>query len=227
MTPSRNLLGAGRDFSADDARRALALTLPVVMPLAMTAMFRVARHRLGDRRGYVVGFATYWLACAGLSVSLLGRTRIRQLFRNSQRGRLSGAVPIALLLWPPLGAVGTRLVPELRLATPTTVATSIGVAAANATLEELLWRGVYITLWPTNPWLGWLWPAIGFGAWHVAPQVIHASPMGRGVYGGAATALGLSWGWVAWRGRSLRWVSISHVITDGSGLTNARFFVGP
>ena len=42
----------------------------------------------------------------------------------------------------------------------------VGVALANATLEELLWRGVYITFWADDPWLGW-WPAVGFGAWHL------------------------------------------------------------
>ena len=42
----------------------------------------------------------------------------------------------------------------------------------------------------------------------------------------AATSLGLSWGWVAWRTGSLRWVSVSHVFTDGSGIRNALFFLG-
>jgi membrane protease YdiL (CAAX protease family) len=70
-------------------------------------------------------------------------------------------------------------------------------------------------------------PATGFGAWHLAPQVNHASTMGPMVYVLSATALGLSWGWAAWRTGSLRWVGASHVLTDGSGLRNALFFMGP
>jgi membrane protease YdiL (CAAX protease family) len=131
-----------------------------------------------------------------------------------------------LLLWPPLGAITTRLLPEVGQATPAMVATIGAVAVANAVLEELLWRGVFFSLWPSNPWLGWVWPAIGFGLWHLAPQVIHPSAMGPAAYVVAATALGLSWGWVAWRTGSLRWVSVSHVLTDGSGIRNALFFLG-
>lgn len=212
---------------AIDPRRAVALALPVAVPLAMTATFVVARDRLGDHLGYVAGFGTYWAACAGLSLGLLGRRRVQCLFRDV-RPRLgqSALVGAALLVWPPLGAIATRFVPELGHATPAMVATIAAVAVANATLEELLWRGVYVTYWPENAILGWIWPAVGFGVWHLAPQVIHASSMGAGVYVASAVALGLSWGWVAWKTRSLRWVSVSHVFTDGSGLRNAVFFLG-
>ena len=115
MMTRKELRRARRHDTAADARRVVALALPAVLPLAMTRTFRVARDRLGDRRGYVVGFTTYWLACAGLSVSLLGRTGLRRLFREPRRGPVRRFVPV-LLLWPPLGAVGTRLVPEIRLA---------------------------------------------------------------------------------------------------------------
>ena len=65
------------------------------------------------------------------------------------------------------------------------------------------------------------------GAWHLAPQIIHPSQLGPFVYVIAAAALGLSWGWVAWRSRALRWVGLSHLITDASGLKNALFFLAP
>jgi len=209
------------------ARKAVALSLPVVMPVAMTATFRVAGDRLGPSAGYAAGFGVYWATCAAVSVGLLGPARVRSLFADVKprlgTPALAGAV---LLLWPPLGAITTRFLPEIGQATPAMVATIGAVAVANAVLEELLWRGVFISLWPSNPWLGWVWPAIGFGLWHLAPQVIHPSSMGLAGYVVAATALGLSWGWVAWRSGSLRWVSVSHVLTDGSGIRNALFFLG-
>ena len=210
-----------------DRRRLIALALPVAVPVAMVAGFAIGRDRLGDHGGYLAGFGLYWAACAGLSISLLGRHRLRELFLDS-RPRLGrpAVLGAALLIWPPVGAIATRFIPEIGYATPTMVATIAGVALVNALLEELLWRGVYITLWPRNPWLGVVWPAIGFGVWHLAPQVIHASAMGPIVYVVSASALGLSWGWVAWRTGSLRWVGVSHVLTDGSGLRNALFFLG-
>ncbi len=217
----------GRTLTAIDRRKVVALTLPVVVPAAMCVAFAAGRDRLGDHVGYVAGFGLYWGTCAGLSLALLGRRRIRELFRD-KRPRLGrpALVGAALLAWPPVGAIATRFIPELGSATPAMLATIAGVAVANAALEELLWRGVFIALWPRNPWLGWAWPAVGFGLWHLAPQVIHPSAMGAGVYVVSATALGLSWGWVAYRTGSLRWVGVSHVLTDGSGVRNALFFLG-
>jgi membrane protease YdiL (CAAX protease family) len=210
-----------------DWRRPIALVLPVAVPIAMTAVFRATHDRLGDTGGYVAGFGIYWATCAGASVALLGRRRLRALFRDTRprlgRPALLGA---SLLLWPPVGAIATRFAPELAASTPPMLVTIAGVALVNAILEELLWRGVFISLFPRNPWLGWLWPAVGFGLWHLAPQVIHPSSMGPFVYVVSATALGLSWGWVAYRTGSLRWVSVSHFVTDGSGLRNALFFLG-
>jgi hypothetical protein len=103
------------------------------------------------------------------------------------------AVGAALLLWPVAGAITTPLIPDLSGATLATAGTAIAVAVTNAVLEQLLWRGVFISLWPENLWLGWVWPAVGFGLWHLAPQVIHPSSLGPVVYVVAATALGLSW----------------------------------
>lgn len=210
-----------------DGRRAVALALPVAVPLAMIASFHITRDRLGDQWGYVAGFGAYWATCAGLSVALLGRSRVRHLFRDahSRVGR-PVALGLALLAWPAVGAITTRFIPEIGSATPAMLGTILGVAVANAFLEEILWRGVYITLWPRNLWLGWLWPAIGFAAWHFAPQVIHPSSMGAGVFAAASLLLGLSWGWVAFRTGTLRLVSISHVLTDGSGIRSALYFLG-
>jgi uncharacterized protein len=222
-----SVLARPLDLTQLDPRRLVALSLPVVVPLAMTGTFIVARDRLGDHAGYVAGFATYWAGCAALSVGILGRKRALAMFRE-RRPRLPrpAVLGAALLVWPVAGAVATRFIPELPDSTLLMLATAGLVALANATLEELLWRGVYISLWPANPWLGVVWPAIGFGAWHVAPQVIHGSAAGPIAFAAGATAIGLSWGWVAWRTGSLRWVSVSHLLTDGSGIRNSLFFLG-
>jgi membrane protease YdiL (CAAX protease family) len=204
----------------------VALSVPVALPVAMTVVFTVADDRLGQRGGYLAGFGIYWAACGALSLGILGRQGIRGVFRDARprlgRPALLGA---ALLLWPPAGAIATRLIPDVGEATSAMVTAAVTVALVNSVIEELLWRGVYITLWPRNAWLGWVWPAIGFGVWHLAPQTIHPSPLGSVVYVVSATALGLSWGWVAWRTGSLRWVTVSHFFTDGSGIRNALFFL--
>ena len=210
-----------------DGRRLVALALPVAVPIAMTAVFNAAREMSGPDRGYVIGFGAYWLACGGLATWLVGPARLRALFAD-RRPRLGrpALLGVALLAWPALGAVATRFIPEVGSATAGMLATIAGVALVNSFVEELFWRGAYIALWPKDLMFGWIWPALGFGLWHLAPQTIHPSSLGPVGYVVAATALGLSWGWVALRTGSLRWAWLSHVIADASGVRNALFFLG-
>ena len=207
------------------AARTIALAAPIAVPVAMVGVFRVAQDRFGPA-AYATGFVCYWGVCLGVAAAVLGRHGIARVTRDLRprlgRPAILGA---ALLLWPPAGAIATRFVPEIRDSTPRIVVLSLAIACVNAVAEELLWRGVFVSLWPGNLMLGWIWPSIGFGAWHIAPQVIHPSSLGPLAYVAAATALGLSWGWVALRTGSIRWVGISHVLTDASGLRNTSFFL--
>jgi hypothetical protein len=196
------------------------------MPVIMSGVFALARRRLGNRGGYLAGFGAYWLICAGWAIALIGSRRAgRALLASSPPANSNSLLQGMLLIWPPLGAVTTRLIPELSTVDRQMVATSAAIAQINAAVEELFWRETYLELWPNNPWLGWIWPSIGFALWHVAPQVIHPSRLGKGRYVAASLALGLSWGYVAWSTRSIRWTTVSHVVTDASGLRNSLYFL--
>jgi membrane protease YdiL (CAAX protease family) len=35
--------------------------------------------------------------------------------------------------------------------------------------EEVLWRGVYVTLFADNVWLNTIYPSLAFGLWHLCP----------------------------------------------------------
>src|SRR3954454_15162458 len=97
-------------------RRLVALAVPLVVPAAMTATFKIAQPRLRNRRGYIAGFGAYWLTCAALAAALRGpRRAFRALGEPGQRS--PSPAEVALLLWPPAGAIATRLIPELPSAT--------------------------------------------------------------------------------------------------------------
>ncbi len=91
----------------------------------------------------------------------------------------------------------------------------------------MLWRGAYTAVFPDSLWFGYILPSIGFGVWHLAPQVIFANQMPGGALSlaGFAIGLGLMWGWVAWRSRSIRWTTLSHILMDFSGL-GGRIYLG-
>ena len=153
--------------------RALVTAVPIVVPVGMRALFPVLARRLGTRRGHLTGFAVYWTVCYLLPLGLLGRTRVRALLRQPARPLPSPRwLAAAALLVPPLGAAGSELAPELGNADPAVVATAAGVAVVNAAGEELLWRGLFVATFPDDPVRGWLWPAVGFTAWHLAPLAV-------------------------------------------------------
>jgi Type II CAAX prenyl endopeptidase Rce1-like len=100
-----------------------------------------------------------------------------------------------------LGAAGTELAPELRHTDPAVMATAAGVAVVNAVGEELLWRGLFVAAFPEDPVWGWLWPAAGFTAWHLAPQAVLPSRPGEGGLSGLQRPDRDGLGWRGGRGR--------------------------
>jgi membrane protease YdiL (CAAX protease family) len=98
-------------------------------------------------------------------------------------------------------------------------------AIINVTLEEMFWRGTFVTVFPTSWVWGYLYPSIGFGYWHFAPQVIFPSQMPGGAFTFATMSIGmgLTFGWVAKKTGSIRWTTIAHILTDFMGLAGLVF----
>jgi hypothetical protein len=205
---------------------AVTLAIPLVVPVGTRALFGVLTRRLGVRRGYLAGFACYWAGCYLLPPALVGRRRVQALLREPA-GPLPGPRWLAAvaLLVPPVGAAATQLLPGLGQADAAQLATAGALATLNATGEELLWRGLFVASFPEDPVRGWLWPAIGFTAWHLAPMSVRPSRQPGAFLGGAAL-IGAGLGWIAWRTGSLRWTLPAHLATDANGLSAARFWLG-
>jgi hypothetical protein len=160
----------------------LVTGLPVMVSLGMRVLFPALARRLGGRRGHLAGFAVYWAGCYLVPLALLGRGRVKTLLRQPGRPLPSPRwLAVTVLLVPPLGALGTELAPQVRKADPVLLGTAASVATINATAEELLWRGLFIATFPDELVRGWLWPAAGFTAWHLAP--LSVLPSRRGTLG--------------------------------------------
>jgi membrane protease YdiL (CAAX protease family) len=94
-------------------------------------------------------------------------------------------------------------------APPVLILLAIPLATINGVCEELLWRGLYVRVFPTNPWLGIIYPAVGFAGWHFVPQILYPA---EDVWGFVLSTLflGLAYGFIAYRTGSARWTAISH-----------------
>jgi hypothetical protein len=89
--------------------------------------------------------------------------------------------------------------------------------------EEILWRGLYVRLFPRNIWMGILYPSLGFALWHFAPQVIFPA---ENVIGFVVSTffLALPYGFIAYKTGSAKWTAVSHSL---SGILALSGYLAP
>jgi uncharacterized protein len=207
----------------------ILLVLPLVLIPTMVWVFRACVSRFGLRLGYFVGFCVYWFFwCLSVPWSTLG-TDIFGVFRPAPRPFGSSAALGMLALAAPLSlGFGYAFPKAIRRADTVVVVLSAVIAAVNAPLEELLWRGAYLRVFPDDWLLGYVYPSIGFAVWHVAPLSVvpNRAPGGTWAFVAVSGLVGAMWGWVARTSGSILWTTAAHVLFDFSGL-GARIYVRP
>jgi len=62
--------------------------------------------------------------------------------------------------------------------------------------------------------------------WHIAPQLVLPSRLGRVRFLAGAGLVGAASARVAWRTRGLRWTLLPHVLTDANGVRAALYRLG-
>lgn len=88
----------------------------------------------------------------------------------------------------------------------------LGMSVGNGVFEEILWRGVYTTLFPNSKLFGFAYPAIWFSIWHFAPGSLSQNFQPLVLVSGALM-LGVFFGWGAFKTKSLFWASTSHILS--------------
>jgi membrane protease YdiL (CAAX protease family) len=143
-------------------------------------VFQLSDALFGDAGGgqlaWFVGMSIYWVFWGGVfSRLLLGRKRVWELIRPRQpTWTLSGYVAFLVAM----AAAVRFFVPGMGYDKPTVGAAVLLAISpfANGLFEELLWRGVYLDVFPHHFWLRVIWPSVWFGLWHLVPGSI--SPEG-------------------------------------------------
>jgi membrane protease YdiL (CAAX protease family) len=197
-------------------RRAL-LWAPVLVVGTTAIAFAVLPATLGRRTGTLAAFLFYWVVWGALfSLFVLKPHGLRLIFR----WRWAEAPSLnLLLLHPPLAPALFGVPPWLARASAPIVGASAVIALVNGTLEEVLWRGTYLAAFPRSALLGIIYPALGFAVWHISPQLARPSHDAATVFWSVSgwLLLGLIWGAVAWRTRSVVGSVLSHVVTGFLG----------
>ncbi|MHB2155535.1 CPBP family glutamic-type intramembrane protease [Calditrichota bacterium GD2] len=200
----------------------MLVVAPILILLSTLWSFSFFVRLFGIKRGYLAGFVFYWLGWGFLfPLAVLGGKGLTNLFASLTAPPVQ-LTPSALFLLaiPPVLAGVTVFRKNRARITAEILWLSAGLALLNGALEELLWRGTYLTVFPDRWFWGLLYPAVGFALWHWAPQRVRPSKMpgGVGAFLMGAFFLGLCWGGAAWQTQSILFTIPSHVLTDFLGL---------
>jgi membrane protease YdiL (CAAX protease family) len=173
-------------------------------------VFRLLSKRLGNEKGYLLGFLFYWIAwCLLVPLILLGTDGFFSLFVD-QTPLLSRPNQLAAVLLIFITLITFFMYGKDFIKAPLTlILIAIPTATINGICEEILWRGLYIKTFPENFWLAILFPAIGFALWHLVPLQVFSE--GSKIWFVFSTFfLGLAYGFIAYKIGSAKWTTISH-----------------
>jgi uncharacterized protein len=199
----------------------IAVAIPPVLIISMYAVFQYLTGVLGFPLGYLLAFLVYWIVwCGALPAAVLGRRRLIDLLAPRASFRSLDLKTRTLLSWPIVFPLAFAFVPRLGAAGGAVLVVSVILGLVIGVTEEVLWRGVYISLFGDNAWLASLYPSIAFGLWHLCPLSVLPSRYPGGVVSFAAYSilLGLSYAYYARRARSIFWCTLSHCVHDALGL---------
>ena len=200
--------------SLADKKRIIAIIAPPILMAIMYPIFQFLAGALENSRiAWYLGLATYWLIWGAVfPLLMIGFQNIKELIRPQKISR-----KVLLLLAVPLvGAIGAKLVPGMGSYEKESILIAILVVSSafgNGFFEELLWRGVYTKLFPTNLFFRMIWPGIWFGLWHYIPVSINNVGL-TGLIGMmlGSMMMGLYFSYLTRKTNTLWWAIIAHTV---------------
>ena len=188
----------------------------------MRVAFKALDARFGYPLGYFLAFLVYWFGWCLIFPAILldGFGEIAQMFYPIQSFKTLDWQSQALIWWPILFPLIFMFVPRIAKASLGILISSVILGVLIGLTEEILWRGLFLQVFPGNFWLGMLYPSLLFGLWHIAPQSVLENRLPGGAFSfvGYAVVLGLSYALAAGRTGSIFWPAISHILHDTLGL---------
>ena len=189
-------------------KQMLALAAPPTLTLTMIPVYRLLARWLGRKRAWYAGFMVYWLIwCIPFPLWAIGPRKLGELLKFQ---RLQKVEWFMLIISPTLAVLGRHTLNKpQRSAREKTLL--VFVTLMNSFWEEVLWRGVYVALFPDSRLWGAVWPTVWFALWHYAPGSVSPLADVRTLMIGAGV-LGESLSWLSLNTQSIRTAALSHIL---------------
>jgi membrane protease YdiL (CAAX protease family) len=191
-------------------KQKIAIIAPLVLIGMMYPIFQFMSRVFGDRMGWYIGLVMYWIIWGGaFSWLMIGRQSIGKIIRPK---KLTLRI-LLLILFPLLMATLYKFIPGMEYDKPSVwiflllVSTNFG----NGFFEELLWRGVYMSLFPGSLMFRIIWPSIWFALWHYVPGSVIANGNVIGLIIGSGL-MGFYLSFLARKTDTIWWTIVTHTI---------------
>lgn len=191
-------------------KQRVAILAPLVLIAMMQLIFQSLSRTFGERIGWYLGLVLYWLIWGGaFSWWVIGRENIRRITRPQ---KLTPKI-FLLVLFPLLLAALYKFVPGMGYEKPNPwiFLLLLTTPVANGFFEELLWRGVYMSLFPGNLVFRIVWPSIWFALWHFVPGSVSSNGNVIGLIFGSGL-MGFYLAFLAKKTDSIWWTIVMHTI---------------
>ncbi len=186
---------------------------------AMIYVIPVLTTALGKTIGYIASFCVYWFVfCIPISVFVMGGVKeLRTVYSmKSEMRKVTRTGYYFLALIPCIAVFFAAFIKVAPLITIQILSTAMFFALINGTIEELFWRGVYIKIFNNRMSLAYIYPAIFFGVWHIGLYLAKGIHYQGGLISlvGGASFMGWLWGWVAYKTKAIKIISIVHIMVN-------------
>lgn len=193
------------------------IILSVFLVIFMNIFMPLMTSLIGKTIGYIVSNVAYWCGLwIIIAICSSGRalTGLKSFYITKQKGKHNTFYSTAAFL--PVIATGIIVfIPTVQKAPALVFLIAIVYALINGTMEELFWRGIYNNGFSQIS-VAYVIPTLLFSLIHVAFALAKGIVYHGGnitLLGGAAF-MGILWGFVAYKTKSIKYTTLAHIATN-------------
>ncbi len=192
-------------------KQIIAIISPLILIAVMYPVFQLLLEVFnGTVTGWYLGLVTYWILWGAIfPLWLIGMENLKPIIRPQ---RLTVKVSVLILI-PLILALLYKFITGMDYGKLNfwVLIFYLSTSFGNGFFEEVLWRGVYMKLFPDNIIFRIIWPNIWFALWHYAPGSVSPNANVLGLIIGSGM-FGFYLSFLAKKTGTIWWSILTHII---------------
>ncbi len=192
-------------------KQIIAIISPLILIAVMYPVFQLLSEVFnGTVTGWYLGLVTYWILWGAIfPLWLIGMENLKPIIRPQ---RLTVKVSVLILI-PLILALLYKFITGMDYGKLNfwVLIFYLSTSFGNGFFEEVLWRGVYMKLFPDNIIFRIIWPNIWFALWHYAPGSVSPNANVLGLIIGSGM-FGFYLSFLAKKTGTIWWSILTHII---------------